>query len=115
MGYRQSIESLQWLAYIGRTKDNLIHPGKGVEVRLPGLPNLKFDGFGLRLMKSLSIFGVFCTVVRPVCPNGTSPSTIPMKLWRTDMIARLQKIGDAGYVVSIWGLSLETYYYKIQA
>jgi hypothetical protein len=35
MGDRQSVEALQWLAYIGRTKDNLIYAGNGREVRPP--------------------------------------------------------------------------------
>jgi hypothetical protein len=36
MGDCQSVEALQWLAYIGQTKDNLIHAGNGWEVRLLG-------------------------------------------------------------------------------
>jgi hypothetical protein len=44
MGDRQSVEALQCLAYIGQTKDNLIHVGNGREVRLPEISNLKVDG-----------------------------------------------------------------------
>jgi hypothetical protein len=43
MGDRQSIEALQWLAYIGRTKN--IHAGNGREVHLAGVPNVKVDGY----------------------------------------------------------------------
>ena len=42
MGDRQSIEGLQWLAYIGRTR-NIIHAGNGREVHLTGVPNAKVD------------------------------------------------------------------------
>ena len=36
MGDRQSVEAIQWLAYIGRTRDDVIHAGNGKEVHLPG-------------------------------------------------------------------------------
>jgi len=44
MGYRQSVEVLQWLAYIGRTS-NISHAGNGRDVHLAGVPNLKFEGY----------------------------------------------------------------------
>ena len=34
MGFRQSVDALQWLAYIGRTRNNGIHAGNGREVHL---------------------------------------------------------------------------------
>jgi len=43
MGDRQSIEGLQWLAYMGRTS-KIIHVGNGREMHLPGVPNIKVDG-----------------------------------------------------------------------
>jgi len=48
MGDRQSVEALQWLAYIGRTTNNITHPGNGIEVpNVPGVPNVKFYGYCL--------------------------------------------------------------------
>jgi len=44
MGEHQSIEGLQWLAYIGRTK-NIIHAGNARDVHLAGVPNVKVDGY----------------------------------------------------------------------
>jgi len=44
MGDRQSVEALQWLAYIGRTL-NITHAGNGTEFRLAGVPNVKVDGY----------------------------------------------------------------------
>jgi len=44
MGDRQSIEGLQWLAYIGRTR-KIIHAGNGKEFYLAGVPNVKVDGY----------------------------------------------------------------------
>ena len=39
MGDRQSVEGLQWLAYMGRTR-NIIHTGNGRKVHLAGVPNV---------------------------------------------------------------------------
>jgi hypothetical protein len=44
MGDRESVKALQWLAYIGQTKDNLIHAENGREVCLPEVPTLRVDG-----------------------------------------------------------------------
>ena len=44
MGDRQSIEGLQWLAYMGPTR-KIIHAGNGREVHLVGVPNVKVDGY----------------------------------------------------------------------
>ena len=35
VGDRQSVEALQWLAYIGRTRNNVTHAGNGREVHWP--------------------------------------------------------------------------------
>jgi len=45
MRHRQSVEALQWLAYIGRTRNINTHAGNGREVHLPGLANVKVDGY----------------------------------------------------------------------
>jgi len=44
MGDRQSVEALQWLAYIGRTRKNITHASNGREVRLAEVPNVKVNG-----------------------------------------------------------------------
>jgi len=44
MGYRQSVETLQWLEYIGRTR-NVSHAGNEREVLLAGAPNVKVEGY----------------------------------------------------------------------
>jgi hypothetical protein len=44
MGDRQSTEALQWLRYMGRTK-NTVHAGVGREVHLAGVPNGKVHVF----------------------------------------------------------------------
>jgi len=43
-GDRRSVEALQWLAYIGRTR-NFSHDGNKRKVRLAGVPNVKVDGY----------------------------------------------------------------------
>ena len=43
MGDRQTVEALQWMAYIGRTC-NISQAGNGIEVRLARI-NVKVDGF----------------------------------------------------------------------
>jgi hypothetical protein len=59
MGDRQSVEVLQWQAYIGRKNDNLIHAGIGREVRLPEVPNLKVDGFFRETNEVFEYLGCF--------------------------------------------------------
>ena len=50
MGDRQSIEGLQWLAYMGPTR-KIIHAGNGREVHLARVPNVKVDGYCKELNK----------------------------------------------------------------
>ena len=45
MGDRQSVEALQWLAYIGLTRKNITHADNGREVHLAWLPNVNFDWY----------------------------------------------------------------------
>ena len=45
MGDRQSVEALQWLSYIGQTRNNVTNAGNGSEVHLPGVPDVKVDGY----------------------------------------------------------------------
>jgi len=44
MGDRQSVEDLQWPAYIGRTRNSISHAGNGREVRFAWEHNVKLDG-----------------------------------------------------------------------
>jgi len=44
MGDRQSVESLQWLAYIVQTRKNIVHAGNGRDVHPAGVPNVKLMG-----------------------------------------------------------------------
>ena len=53
MGDRQSVESFQWLAYIGQTRDDIFHAGNGREVYLLGVPNVKVDGYSPKTMGGL--------------------------------------------------------------
>ena len=43
MGDRQSVQVLQWLANIGRTRNNNTHAGNGREVHLPGVTYVKVN------------------------------------------------------------------------
>ena len=45
MGDRQSVEALQCLVYIGRTRNNVTHAGNGREVHLPTVTNVNVDGY----------------------------------------------------------------------
>jgi hypothetical protein len=58
MGDRQSIVGLQWLAYIGRSK-NIINAGNGRDVHLTGVPNVKFDGYCQDTNEILEYLGCF--------------------------------------------------------
>jgi G:T-mismatch repair DNA endonuclease (very short patch repair protein) len=91
MGDHQSVEDLQWLAYIGRTRNNVTHAGNGREVRLDTVPNLKVDGYCAETGEVFEYLGCFwhgCT-----CMANRHEETMD----------RLQKIRDVGYkVISIW-------------
>jgi hypothetical protein len=59
MGDLQSVEALQWLAYIGRTWNNITHADNGREVHLPGVPNVKVDGYGVETREVFEYLGCF--------------------------------------------------------
>ena len=61
LGDRQSIEALQWLAYVGRTRNNVTHVGNGKYVR-QGYPVWKLLGIVKRRIRSLNNWGVFARV-----------------------------------------------------
>jgi len=45
MGDCQSVEAVQWLAYIGQTRHIVTHTTNGREVHLPGVPNVKVNRY----------------------------------------------------------------------
>jgi hypothetical protein len=102
---RQSIEAIQWLTYIGRTRHDP-SCANGREVRLAGLPNLKVDGYSASTNEVFEYLGCFWYGCRCL-PNrhkslGDNCNTLLGRYEET--MARLQKIKDAGYkVVTIWG------------
>ena len=104
MGERQSVEALQWLAYIGQRRDDMIHARNGREVNLPGVPNVKVDGYSskTKVFEYLGCFRHGC----PCMPNrhkpiGTTEETLLTKY--EGKKAGGKKIKNAGYTVSIRG------------
>ena len=73
MGDRQSVEALQWLAYIGRRRKNITHAGNGREVHLPGLPNVKIDGNCAETREVFEYLGCFWHWCRCM-PDRQNPS-----------------------------------------
>ena len=59
MGDRQPVEALQWLAYIGRTRNNITHAGNGREVHLPGISSVKVDGYCAETREIFEYLGCF--------------------------------------------------------
>jgi hypothetical protein len=106
MGDRQSVEAIQWLAYIGQTRDDVIHAGNGRDVHLPGLPNVKVDGYSPKTQEVFEYLGC-CWHGSPCMPNRHKPigntKEILLSMYE-EATARVNKIESAGYkVVSIWG------------
>ena len=77
MGDRQSVEALQWLAYIVRMWNSVTHAGNGREVHLPRVQNVKVDGYCSETL-SLGTSGVFGIGVFAYL-IGTNPSATVMK------------------------------------
>ena len=97
MGDRQSFEALQCLAYIGRTRNNITHAGNGREVHLPGVPNVKVDGYYVETREVFEYLGCFWHGCQCM-PNRHKPisNTDETLLSRyEEKQARLQKIRDA--------------------
>ena len=42
----ESVEALQWLAYICWTRNTFSHAGNGRDVHLAGVPNVNVGGYG---------------------------------------------------------------------
>ena len=107
MGDRQSLEALQWLAYIGQSRSNIVHAGNGREVHLDRVPNVKVDGYCQETNEVFEYLGCFWHGCPSCMPNRHTPigkTTETLQGRYEETMARLQKIKDAGYnVVSIWG------------
>ena len=107
MGDGQSVEALQWLAYIGRTRNNVTHVVNGKGVRLSRVQNEKVEVYCAERKISLRLPWVFWHGCPTCIPNrgkpiGNTTETYDRRYEET--MARLQKIRYAGYnVVSIWG------------
>jgi G:T-mismatch repair DNA endonuclease (very short patch repair protein) len=118
MGHRQSVEALQWLAYIGRPRNNATHAGNGREVHLDRVLNLKVDGYFAETGEVFEYLGCFWHGF-PCMPNRheSSGNTGEVLLSRyEETMTRLQKVRDAGYeVISIWVCELRNYCAKILA
>ena len=112
MGDRQSVESLYWLAYVGRTRNNVTWAGNGREVYLARIPNMKIDRYCWETNDVFEYLGCPCMPNRHK-PTGNTEETLLSRY--EEIMARLQKIRDAGYNVSIWGTSLVNRCAKIQA
>jgi hypothetical protein len=70
-GDRQSVYNLQWLAYIGRTRNNIVHAGNGREVHLAGVPNVKVVGYCAETNEVFEYIGCFWhgCFARPIDTN----------------------------------------------
>ena len=105
MGYRQSVEAHRWLAYIGRTINNVTHAGNDREVHLARVTNLKVHGYCPETNDVYQYLGCFGMGVN-VCPIDKKPiGNIDETLLRRyeETMAKLQNTRNAGYnVVSIW-------------
>ena len=106
MGDRKSVEPLQWLAYIGRTLNNVTHAGNGREVHLAGVSNVKVDGYCQETNEVFQHFACFshgCLfMTNRHKPIGNTDEALQKRYEKIQ--ARLQKIENAGYIViSNWG------------
>jgi hypothetical protein len=78
LGDRQSIEAIQWLAYIGQTRDDVIHAGNGREVQLPRVPNVNLMATLRRHKRSLRIW--VTGMDAHACQIGTSPLAVQINI-----------------------------------
>ena len=72
MGDRQTVETFQWLAYIGHTRGDKIHAGNGREVNLPEVINVKVDGYSPKTNEVFEYLGCFWHGC-PCMPNRHNP------------------------------------------
>jgi len=106
MGVRQFVEALQWLAYIGRTRNIVTHAGNGREVHLPGVPNVKVDGYCLETNEVFKYLGCFwhgCPACMPYRDRPIGNTTETLQSMYEGTMTRLQQIKDVDYIVSVRG------------
>ena len=100
MGDHQYVEALQWLACIGRMRNNITHAGNGRAVHLPGVPNMKVDGYCAETREVFEYLGCFwhgcqCTPNRHK-PIGNTEETSESVRGDTSEVTENR---DAGYKV----------------
>jgi len=59
MGDRKSVEALQWVAYIVRTRNNITHAGNGRDVHLLGVEIVDVDGYSAETREVSEYLGCF--------------------------------------------------------
>ena len=59
MGDCQSLDALQWLAYIGRTRNIVTLAGKVRELHMPRIPNAKVDVYCAETNEVFEYLGCF--------------------------------------------------------
>ena len=88
MGNLQSVEALQWLAFIGQTRNDIIHAGNGREVHPRGVPKIKVDGYTPKTKEVFEYLGSFWHAHRHK-PIGNTEETLLNRYEETN--ARLEK------------------------
>ena len=99
IGYRQSVEAIQWLAYISQTRDDVIQAGNGREVHLLRVPNVKVDGYSPKtkqVFEYLGCHGWSSMQNRHKLIGSTKEKLLSMY---EETTARLNKIENAVYKV----------------
>ena len=92
MGNLQSVEALQWLAFIGQTRNDIIHAGNGREVHPRGVPKIKVDGYTPKTKEVFEYLGSFWHARRHK-PIGNTEETLLNRYEETK--TRLEKIKNA--------------------
>ena len=119
MGDRQSVEALQWLAYMVRRRNNVTHAGNGSEVHLAGVPNVKVDGYCKDTNEVFEYPGFFLGMGVFDCPIDTSPLVTQMRHCRTGLRKQKRVCKKSETLVILlfrsWVASLEECYVKILA
>ena len=98
IGDRQSVEALEWLAYIGQSRDNIVQADNRRVVHLTGFPNVKVDRYVAETNDVFEYLGCFwhgclCIPNRHK-PIGNTEETLQNRYEETK--SRLQKIEHAG-------------------
>ena len=110
MGDRQSVEALQWLVYIGLTRNNIVHAGNGREVHLDRVPHVKVDGNCRETSEVFDYLPACLIAIRPLAKRLKRCRAGMRKPWQDCKRSKLQVIMFRSGVAS-----LENCYSKIQA